>query len=133
MSSEVIAWICSAIVGAIFVFAGVSKLAIGPEWPAQARDLGVPRVVAQIVPWCEIVIGIGLIGLGLIGRVVSGVVNIAAAILLVLFSVLIVGQLLRGRRPSCACFGRRSSRPIGWSNVTRNVALVALILVAAVA
>lgn len=126
MNSEVIAWICSAIVGAVFVFAGVSKLAIGQDWLAQARDLGVPRIVAKVVPWLEIVVG-----LGLIGRVFSGVANVAAVILLVLFSALIVGQLLRGRRPPCACFGRRSTRPIGWSNVTRNFVLIALILVAA--
>lgn len=127
MNSESIAWISSAIVGAVFVFAGASKLAIGREWLAQARDLGAPRIAAQIVPWVEIVLG-----LGLIGRVVSGVVNIAAVILLVLFSAIIIGQLLRGRRPPCACFGRRSSRPIGWSNVTRNLVLIALIVVAAV-
>ncbi len=128
MNAEVIAWICSAFVGAVFVFAGVSKLAIGQDWLAQARDLGVPRIVAQIVPWLEIVIG-----LGLIGRVFSGVVNVVALTMLMLFTAIIVGQLLRGRRPPCACFGRRSTRPIGWSNVTRNLVLVALVFVAAVA
>lgn len=125
MNSEIIVWICSAIVGAVFVFAGVTKWAIGPEWLMQARDLGVPRIVVKIVPWLEIAVG-----LGLIGRVFSGVVNIAALIMLVTFTALIIGQLLRGRRPPCACFGRRSTRPIGWSNVTRNMVLIALILVA---
>ena len=126
MNLEVIAWICSALVGAVFVFAGVSKLAIGPNWLVQAGGLGVTRTVAQIVPWLEITVG-----LGLIGRVISGIVNIVALIMLMLFTAVIVGQLLRGRRPPCACFGRRSNQPIGWSNVTRNFVLVALILVAA--
>lgn len=128
MNSELTVWICSALVGAVFVFAGVSKLAIGPDWLGQANALGVPRIVAQIVPWLEIVIG-----LGLIGRVFSGVVNVVALTMLMLFTALIVGQLLRGRRPPCACFGRRTSRPVGWSNVTRNFLLIALILVAALA
>ena len=125
MNSEIIVWLCSGIVGAVFVFAGVSKLAIGPDWPVQARNLGAPRIVIPIVPWFEIAIG-----LGLIGRVVSGVVNVAALLMLMFFTAIIVGQLLRGRKPPCACFGRRSTRPIGWSNVTRNMVLIALILVA---
>lgn len=125
MNSELIAWVSSGIVGAVFVFAGVSKLAIGPEWKVQASDLGVPRIVIPFIPWLEIAIG-----LGLIGRVISGVVNVAALVMLVSFTAIIVGQLLRGKRPPCACFGRRSTRPIGWSDVTRNMVLITLILVA---
>lgn len=125
MNSELIAWISSGIVGAVFVFAGVSKLAIGPNWKVQAGVLGVPRVVVPCVPWLEIAVG-----LGLIGRVISGVVNIAALVMLVSFTAIIVRQLLRGKRPPCACFGRGSTRPIGWSNVVRNMVLIILILVA---
>lgn len=125
MNSEIIVWFCSALVGAVFVFAGVSKLAIGAEWRVQALNLGAPRIVVPLVPWFEIAVG-----LGLIGRVISGVVNVTALLMLTFFTAIIVGQLLRGRRPPCACFGRRSTRPIGWSNVTRNMVLIALILVA---
>ena len=129
MSAELIAWLCSGIVGAVFVFAGVSKLALGPSWLAQAGDLGVPRTALSFVrciPWLEIVIG-----LGLIARIFNATMNIAALVMLAGFTALIVRQLLRGRRPPCACFGRRSTRPIGWLNVTQNVVLIALILVAA--
>lgn len=126
MNSEFVAWICSATVGAVFVFAGVSKLAIGREWRIQAENLGAPSIVIPFVPWIEIAVG-----LGLIGRVLSGAVNIAALLLLLSFTALIVGQLRRGQRPPCACFGRRSSGPIGWSNVTQNMVLAVLILVSA--
>ena len=125
MNSEIIVWIFSALVGAVFVYAGVSKLAIGPDWKVQAGDLEVPRVVVPFVPWLEIAVG-----LLLIGRVISGVANVAALVMLVSFTAVIVGQLLRGKRPPCACFGRRSTRPIGWSDVTRNMVLITLILVA---
>jgi len=126
MNTELIAWLCSGSVGAVFVFAGVSKLALGPDWLMHARNLGAPRIVVPVIPWLEIAIG-----LGLIARVFSGVMNIAALVMLVTFTVLIGAQLLQGRRPPCACFGRRSTHPIGWSNVTRNMVLIALILVAA--
>lgn len=128
MSTELVAWLCSGSVGAVFVFAGVLKLAIGPDWLVQARDLGVPRIAVpfvRFIPWLEIAIG-----LGLIARIFSGVINIAALVLLMSFTALIVGQLLHGRRPPCACFGRRSAQPIGWSNIARNIVLIALILVA---
>ncbi|MEO8363094.1 MAG: MauE/DoxX family redox-associated membrane protein [Ilumatobacteraceae bacterium] len=125
MSSDFIAWTCSALVGAVFVFAGVSKLTIGKQWPIQATNLGAPHILIPFIPWVEIVVGVGLIG-----RILSAVANIAALVLLLSFTALIVEQLRRGLRPPCACFGGRSRRPIGWSNVTRNMVLVALVLVA---
>lgn len=124
MNRELVAWLCSGFVGAVFVFAGVSKLALGSEWIGYARDLGTPRMIIPYVPWLEIAIG-----LGLVARVFSGVINVAALVMLLTFTALIVGQLLRGHRPPCACFGRRSVRPIGWSNVSRNMVLITLILV----
>lgn len=125
MVTELVAWFCQGTVGAVFVFAGVSKLALGPDWFVYARDLGSPRIVVPFVPWLEITVG-----LGLIARVFSNVINVAALILLVTFTVLIINQLRHGRRPMCACFGRRSTQPIGWSNVARNTVLIALILIA---
>ena len=107
------------------MFAGVSKLTIGKQWPIQAANIGAPRILIPYIPWIEIVVGVGLIG-----RILSGVVNIAALVLLLSFTALIVGQLRRGLRPPCACFGGRSTRPIGWSSVTRNMVLIALVLVA---
>ncbi len=125
MNSEFTVWVSSGIVGAVFVFAGASKLAIGPEWKVQAGGLEVPLVVVSLVPWLEITVG-----LLLIGRLMSGVVNVVALVMLVSFTAIIVRQLLRGKRPPCACFGRRSTRPIGWSDLTRNMVLITLILVA---
>lgn len=128
MSTELIAWLCSGSVGAVFVFAGVSKLALGPSWLVQARDLGTPRIAipfVRFIPWLEVAIG-----LGLIGRIFGGVMIVAALVMLGAFTALIGRQLLHGRRPPCACFGRRSSRPIGWSNVAQNLVLIGLIVVA---
>lgn len=129
MSAELISWLCSGIVGAVFVFAGASKLSLGRSWLVQARDLGAPRIAipfVRFIPWLEVAIG-----LGLIARVFEAIMNISAIAMLVGFTTLILQQLLHGRRPPCACFGRRSTRPIGWSNVTQNLVLITLILVAA--
>jgi peroxiredoxin len=49
-----------------------------------------------------------------------------ALALLLLFVAAIAVNLARGRKPDCRCFGRLSSRPVGWSTVARNVGLAAV-------
>jgi Methylamine utilisation protein MauE/AhpC/TSA family len=49
---------------------------------------------------------------------------VAALGLLGLFTAVLVTNLLRGRRPACACFGALANAPIGWTSVGRNVALM---------
>jgi hypothetical protein len=46
---------------------------------------------------------------------------------------LLAVRLKEGRRPPCACFGPWSARPIGPGSIARNVALIALALLAALA
>ena len=117
--------IARVVVGVAFVVAGGSKLAMGAEWPAQAQSLGAPSWTIRPLPWIELVLGAALV-VGLGGPRVAG----AALALLVAFTALLVDNLRRGRRPSCACFGAWSSAPIGWSHVARNAALVAAAAVA---
>jgi len=46
----------------------------------------------------------------------------AAVLLLAVFTAVVGGQLARGRRPGCACFGAVSSRPVsGWTLVRNGV------------
>ena len=115
----------SIVVGLAFLVAGGSKLAAGRSWPAQAAALGAPAPVIPAVPWVELVIGAALVLQ--IGRPVPA---LAAIVLLVVFSGLIVLRLSQGRRPPCACFGAWSARPIGASHLLRNGVLLALALAA---
>ncbi len=120
------AWGCAALVGVVFIFAGIQKLLAGIEWLVQAAQLRPPRVVkpfVPIVPYIELVLG-GL----LIAGLQETPVRIAATILLGSFTMLLVARLAAGERPPCACFSFRSTRPIGWSNVTRNAGLLALLI-----
>ena len=107
---------------------GALKLAAGPRWAAQAGALGAPAMAAPVVPWVER--GLGAL---LIAGVARRVVALAAAAVLAAFTVLLVVRLAQGRRPPCACFGRRSTHPIGLGSVARNLVLIALALVAALA
>jgi len=117
----VVATAAAGALGAVFLVAGASKVASGRRWPQQAGDLGAPGAVVPLVPWWEIVLG---------ALLVTGVARRAVAVLAVLtlgaFTLLIVAQLRRGRRPPCACFGSWSARPLGWRHVARNIAFAAL-------
>ena len=123
---EIVGVIAGVIVGVALAAAGVFKLIDGPGWPKQAADMGVPRAIALVVPWIEIILGAVLIS-----QLVRPWPAIAAIALLVMFTLVIVTRLLDGSRPPCACFGTRSTRPLGAYHVARNVVLLALAAVAA--
>jgi hypothetical protein len=53
---------------------------------------------------------------------------LCALALLATFTLALLAQLLRGRRPACACFGALNQAPISWRSVGRNVLLMALAL-----
>ena len=124
---HVVAIVCSIVVGLAFIAAGVFKLRDGPAWPKMAADMGVSRPVAVVVPWVELVVGV----LSVVAVLLPWSAYLASALLGV-FTVVIVRRLLDGSRPPCACFGSRSSRPLGAPHVARNVGLLALAAVAAV-
>ena len=115
----------SIVVGVAFLVAGGSKLAAGRSWPAQAAALGAPAFVIPVVPWVELVIGAALVL-----QLARPAAALAAIVLLVAFSGLIVVRLSQGRRPPCACFGAWSATPIGASHLLRNGVLLVLAVAA---
>lgn len=120
-----VAVVASIVVGLAFLVAGGSKLAAGRSWPAQAAALGAPSPVVPAVPWVELAVGAALVLQ--LGRRVAA---LAAIVLLVAFTGLIVLRLSQGRRPACACFGAWSATPIGPSHLLRNAVLLVLAVVA---
>jgi Methylamine utilisation protein MauE len=121
----VIATAAGIVLGAVFVVAGTAKLARRAAWPVQADVLGVPRIVAPIVPWTEIVLGALLVaGVG------SPWTAAAATLVLGAFTGLLLVRLDDDVRPPCACFGSWSARPLSWWSVARNAGLVMLALAA---
>lgn len=116
---------CAAFVGAVFIFSSTQKLIDRRGWVAQAARLGVPRLIASIVPPLE-----GLVGVVLVAQIWSRVALVASLTLLVAFTLLLTSLLARGLRPPCACFGAARTRPISWWTVARNVVFVVINLVA---
>ncbi|HZX56252.1 MAG TPA: MauE/DoxX family redox-associated membrane protein, partial [Ilumatobacteraceae bacterium] len=89
--------------------------------------LGVPGVVAAVLPILELVVGALLIA-----QLARRAAAVAAGLLLVAFTMLLIVRLVQGRRPPCACFGALSTKPISWGNVTRNAVLIVWAAVVAI-
>ncbi|WP_158412566.1 MauE/DoxX family redox-associated membrane protein [Ilumatobacter nonamiensis] len=120
--------VASILIGAVFVFSGGSKLVDREIWLRQSSDLGVVPWLARLVPWYELVVGALL--LSGVARPWPAVVAVAT---LVVFTVFILRRLRDGDRPPCACFGARSSRPLGRGQVARNAGLIVVALLATLA
>jgi methylamine utilization protein MauE len=122
---DTVARLAAVVLGTVFVVAAVAKIVAGATWVAQARELGAPTPVATALPGVELVVGALLI-VGIGGPAPA----VAAAVLLVVFTVAIARQLVDGRHPPCACFGSWSQRPIGEGHLVRNAALILVAVVA---
>jgi hypothetical protein len=120
--------VAGLVLGLAFVWAGALKLVQGPSWSKQAADMGVSRSVALVVPYVEVLVG-ALVAVQLLAPWPA----VVALGMLLVYTGLIVLRLLDGSRPPCACFGSRSTRPLGAVHVVRNLALLAVAAVAIVA
>ena len=121
-----VAGVASVALGVVLLVAGLAKRA-DPLWRLKAAQFGVPAWSARAVPYVELVLGAVLI-VGA-GRPFAAWL---AAVLLLGFTVMMVFLFAQRRRPPCACFGARSSKPIGAWSIVRNLLLIALAVVAAI-
>jgi uncharacterized membrane protein YphA (DoxX/SURF4 family) len=115
----------SATVGVIFIFAGVQKFTARELWPAQAKRLGAPSFAIPTVPYVEVILGSLLIA-----GLAANAVLIASIVALSSFTILLGLRLAAGDRPPCACLSFRSTKPIGWNNIARNLLMLALLVAA---
>ena len=114
---------------AVFVVSGFAKLFRLDRSRQAARDLGIPAGLAPLVGTVLPAIELAIAGL-LIAPPSARVGLALAGALLGAFSLLVAGNLVRGRHPDCNCFGTFSSRPIGLPTLARNGALFAAALFA---
>lgn len=113
------------LLAAVLGVAGVAKLLDRDGSRRALLDFGAP---ARIVGPTALVLP--LVELGAAAALVPDVSArwgaLVALGLLGVFSVAIGVALVRGRRPSCHCFGRLHSAPAGWRTLLRNTGLAAL-------
>lgn len=128
--SDLMARVCAGIVGAVFAVAAAGKFISFREWIADARNQGVPRLVALCIPPLELVLGVALIASPAGASTTAFVLGVSTTVLLV-FTAFVAVSVATGRNTSCACFGARSRRVMSWRDVVRNLELIALLAISA--
>src|SRR5256714_1071651 len=112
------------LLAAVFLVAGLAKLADLAGSQQALRDFGVPAQLANpfgvLLPLAELAVAVALVP-----PVSAWWGGLGALILLLLFVVGIGYNLAHGRQPDCHCFGQLHSTPAGWSTLIRNLALAA--------
>lgn len=116
---DTVGTVAAVTVGVIFIVSGGLKLVGRDDWMRQSADLGVSDRLARVVPWYEALLG---------ALMLSGLFRpwpaMAATLTLMVFTWFLVRRMLDGTRPPCACFGSRSTRPLGSRHLIRNGALI---------
>jgi uncharacterized membrane protein YphA (DoxX/SURF4 family)/peroxiredoxin len=107
------------VLAAVFLLAGVAKLADHKGSSKALTEFGLPPRMAQplslLLSMGEFVIGVTLVPVALTWYAACG-----ALALLGIFMIGIVTNLARGRKPDCHCFGQLHSAPVGWPTVVRT-------------
>ena len=120
-------------VAGVFLASGIGKLmdkegtaASMSRYPFLPRGAG--RLVANVFPILELIVGSFLL-VGFFTRYAA----LAAVAMFVLFTGLLIYDLSRGKNQSCHCFGRISDEKLTPMAIVRNVALMLMSLLVALA
>jgi len=121
-----IARICAAVVGALIAIAGATKVTDYKQWMQDARAQHVWPIIATVLPPIELLLGALLVVLS-----PTPVVLGSATLLLLVFTAFLIAQIASKSTVPCACFGSKSKRPPSGRDVVRNLAMIALLFIAA--
>ena len=108
------------ILGAVFLWASFGKILEPGDFARSISNyhivpFGIENIIALILPWLELLIGMGLI----LGIMVDGSVQISA-ILLIMFILMIGQAILRGFNIECGC-GLKEGEMIGLNKILENI------------
>lgn len=121
------ALIARLIIGAVFIFAGIEKIA-SPEAFAksiqnyQILPIAIINIMALILPWLELIAGLFLV-FGI--RIKSSSAIVGG--LLVIFIIAILSAMMRGLNIDCGCFSQDGAgTKVGWGKILENLGMVVL-------
>lgn len=122
---DLILLIARLLLAAIFVTAGLAKLADRQGSRQAVTDFGLPAALAGplavLLPLAELGVAVALVPTATAWWGALGALG-----LMLLFMLGIGVSLARGRQPECHCFGQLHSSPAGWPTLARNGALASV-------
>lgn len=109
----------------VFGWAAAAKLRRRPATERSFRELGLPApaLLSRAVPLVEAAVATGLV-------VRPAPAALAALVLLVAFSAVVLRAILRGDDVACACFGATTNEAVSTADLLRNAGLAALAVLA---
>jgi uncharacterized membrane protein YphA (DoxX/SURF4 family) len=116
-------------VGLLFIVSSLDKIVDPAAFAQSVSNYGMlptwmPMIVATILPWLELLCGLGV----LFGLLLRGSSLLLSAMLAV-FTFAVLTALLRGLDISCGCFTQDpSAEHIGWMKIVQDMTLFALTL-----
>jgi len=119
-------FIVRAILAALFTTAGFAKLADLKGAEKAARGFGVHGGLSKFGPVALSIVEIALAAM-LLFPTLSWYGAIGAALLLLVFIVMMTYQWANGNAPDCHCFGQLHSEPVGLKSIVRNGVFLALV------
>ncbi|HYD10870.1 MAG TPA: MauE/DoxX family redox-associated membrane protein [Acidimicrobiales bacterium] len=107
----------AVVLAAVFAWAGAAK-AVAPQRTQRTfAQLGLPSVLARVVPVVELALGAGLV-------LAPGITAWAALAMLVAFTGLLTKVVVRGESVACGCFGSARPEPVSFVDLVRNALLI---------
>ncbi len=114
--------ICRICLGLMFIYASLDKIAHPEEFAKQigyykALPFGLENVLAIVLPWTELIVGICLIA----GLLVDGA-TLLSIIMMLVFILAISQAMLRGIDITCGCFKvSADSDKLGLDTIIRDI------------
>ena len=114
--------ICRILLGLMFIYASLDKIAHPEEFAKQigyykALPFGLENVLAIVLPWTELIVGICLIA----GLLVDGA-TLLSIIMMLVFILAISQAMLRGIDITCGCFKvSADSDKLGLDTIIRDI------------
>tara|TARA_B100000214_G_scaffold357315_1_gene316740 strand:- start:101 stop:544 length:444 start_codon:yes stop_codon:yes gene_type:complete len=115
----IIILIMRILIGSVFIYASYDKILEPGQFARNISNyhivpFGLENTVAIILPWLELIIGLGII----FGLFINANVMISGGLLIVFISM-IIQAILRGFNIDCGC-GLKEGEMVGWSKVIEN-------------
>tara|TARA_Y100001970_G_scaffold261187_1_gene344047 strand:+ start:567 stop:1010 length:444 start_codon:yes stop_codon:yes gene_type:complete len=115
----IIILIMRILIGSVFIYASYDKILDPGQFARNISNyhivpFGLENTVAIILPWLELIIGLGII----FGLFINANVMISGGLLIVFISM-IIQAILRGFNIDCGC-GLKEGEMVGWSKVIEN-------------
>jgi hypothetical protein len=119
-----LALIIRVALGCLFVWSSLPKVFLphhflGDVYAYRLAGPVLGMIVAMVLPWCELLTGICLLGGLFLGGALVACMGMALT-----FLVAVSWALHQGLNISCGCFGASASVPIGFGTLVRIIAIL---------